>query len=274
MSMPSFWIQVDDLAARVGTARAPILYDVCCAEAFACGDRVIAGAKWRDLSTLDGWAGEIPADAEVVVNCLHGHQMSQSAVARLRHKGINARVVEGGIAAYIDADGVTVAKSDALPEFYAGPTRWVTREQPQVDRIACLWFIKRFADPTAEILFVQAEWVEQVAVEFDAVPFDIQGTDFSHDGDKCSFDAFLDRFGVEDKALHHVARIVRGADTGQLDLEPQAAGLLALSLGLSAANDDDRATLVQGMVIYDALYSWCRNATAETHNWPAQAASQ
>ena len=108
----------------------------------------------------------------------------------------------------------------------------------------------------------------------DAIPFDVPETEFSHEGEKCSFDIFLDRFGVEDEALRHVARIVRGADTGRPDLEPEAAGLLALSLGVSAANHDDHAALVQGMVTYDALYSWCRNAVAETHNWPAQGSDQ
>ena len=108
----------------------------------------------------------------------------------------------------------------------------------------------------------------------DAIPFDVPETEFSYEGDTCSIDTFLDRFGVEDDALRHVARIVRGADTGRLDLEPEAAGLLALSLGLSAANRDDHATLTQGMVFYDALYSWCRNAVAETRNWPAQASGQ
>ena len=272
--MSSFWISTSDLIQRVGIPRAPILFDTCRPEAFACAERVIAGAKWRDQRTVDAWAADIPAGAEVVVNCLHGHQMSQSTVARLRHMGVNARVVEGGIEGYIDAGGITVAKSDALPKFHEGTTRWVTRERPKVDRIACPWFIKRFVDPTAEILFVQAEWVEKAAIELEAIPFDIPDTDFSPVGEKCSFDTFLDRFEVEDEALRHVARIVRGADTGTLDLEPQAAGLLALSLGLSAANDDDLATLDQGMVLYDALYSWCRNAVAETHDWPAPAAGQ
>ena len=153
-------------------------------------------------------------------------------------------------------------------------TRWVTRERPKVDRIACLWFIRRFVDPFAEIHFVEDDWVKDAAVELEAIPFDVPETDFSHDGEKCSFDTFLVRFGVEDDSLHHLARIVRGADTARLDLAPEAAGLLALSLGVSAANQDDQASLAQGMVIYDALYSWCRDAVAESHNWPAQASSQ
>lgn len=274
MSISPFFISASDLIARIGTAQAPMLFDTCRAKAFASANRVVAGAKWRDHSAIDDWVTEIPEGADVVVNCVHGHQMSQSTVARLRQLGVNARVLAGGIDGYIEAGGVTIEKSDTLPNFHERATRWVTRERPKVDRIACPWFIRRFVDPAAEILFVEAEWVKGVAVEMDAVPFDVPETEFSHEGEKCSFDIFLDRFGVEDKALRHVARIVRGADTGRPDLEPEAAGLLALSLGVSAANHDDHAALAQGVVIYDALYSWCRNAVAETHNWPAQRAGQ
>ncbi len=274
MTMSPFWISAEDLIDRIGTPRAPMLFDTCRGKAFAAADRVIAGAKWRSQRAVDDWIAEIPANADVVVNCLHGHQMSQSTTAQLREKDVNARALEGGTDAYIEAGGVTIAKSDALPKYHEGATRWVTRERPKVDRIACPWFIKRFVDPAAEILYVHADWVKDSAIELDAIPFDVPDTDYSHDGEKCSFDVFLDRFGVEDSALRHLARIVRGADTARLDLEPQAAGLLALSLGVSAANHDDHAALDQGMVIYDALYSWCRNAVAETHSWPAQAAGQ
>ncbi len=272
--MPPFFISSADLIERVGTARAPMLLDTCRAKAFCAGDRVIAGAKWRNLRTLDDWITEIPQGRDVVVNCVHGHQMSQSAVSRLRQKGVNARVLQGGIAAYTEAGDITIAKSDDLPNYHETVTRWVTRERPKVDRIACPWFIRRFVDPSAEIHFVEDDCVKDAAVELEAIPFDVPETDFGHDGEKCSFDTFLDRFGVEDDALHHLARIVRGADTARLDLEPEAAGLLALSLGVSAANQDDHASLAQGMVIYDALYSWCRDAVAETHNWPTQASGQ
>lgn len=274
MSMSSFFIPASDLSARIGTAQAPMLFDTCRDKAFASAERVVAGAKWRDPGAIDRWVTEIPQGRDVVVNCVHGHQMSQSTVARLRQLGVNARVLQGGIEGYIEAGGVTIRKSETLPKFHAQATRWVTREKPKVGRIACPWFIRRFVDPAAEIFFVEADWVKGVAVELDAIPFDVPETEFSHEGEKCSFDVFLDRFGVEDGSLRHLARIVRAADTGRPDLEPEAAGLLALSLGVSAANHDDHAALAQGMVIYDGLYSWCRNAVAETHNWPAQGTSQ
>ncbi len=274
MSMAPFSITAEDLIRTIGTARAPIRFDTCRGEAFEALDRVIAGAKWRSHRAVDDWVREISAGADVVVNCLHGHQMSLSTTARLREKGVNARQLAGGIEAYIEAGGVTIKKSDALPTYHDGATRWVTRANPKVDRIACPWFIRRFVDTTAEILYVNADWVKETAIELDAIPFDVPETDFSHEGEKCSFDVFLDRFDVEDSALRHLARIVRGADTARLDLEPEAAGLLAASLGVSAANHDDHAALSQGMVIYDALYSWCRNAVSETHNWPAHAYGQ
>ena len=136
--------------------------------------------------------------------------------------------------------------------------KWVTRERPKIDRIACPWLIARFIDPQAEFIYVPAPRVADVAKETGATPFDVPGAEFGHHGEKCSFDAFLARFGLADPALHRLAAIVRGADTGKPDLTPQSAGLLAVSRGLSAVFADDHEMLRHGMVIYDALYAWCR----------------
>ena len=208
-------------------------------------------------------------DRPVVVYCVHGHKDSAGAGAELRAMGVKARTLEGGIEAFVEAGGTTVAKTDGLPPAHDRPTRWVTRARPKIDRIACPWLIRRFIDPQATFLYVDPEWVRETAEEFDAIAYDVPDTDYSHDGALCSFDTFVARFGITDPAVAHVARIVRGADTARLDLEPQAAGLLAMSLGLSAAYHDDHAMLERGMVLYDGLYAWSRGAAAETHNWPS-----
>lgn len=146
--------------------------------------------------------------------------------------------------------------------------QWVTRERPKIDRIACPWLILRFIDPGSEFLYVPADQVTGVARDTGAIPYDVPGVELSHDDDLCSFDAFLKKYSLDDIALHDLALIVRGADTGRLDLSPQAPGLLALSLGLSAMFHDDHEMLEHGLVIYDALYAWLRLARGEAHGWP------
>jgi hypothetical protein len=155
--------------------------------------------------------------------------------------------------------------------------KWITREHPKIDRIACPWLIRRFVEAEAEFLYVPDDKVFAVAAETGATPYDIPGAEpLSHDGELCSFDAFLKHYDLRDPALQKLALIVRGADTARPDLAPQAAGLHAISLGLSANYPDDHAMLEQGMVIYDALYTWCRALQHEVHNWkpapPAAAA--
>jgi hypothetical protein len=146
--------------------------------------------------------------------------------------------------------------------------KWVTRERPKIDRIACPWLIARFIDEQPEFLYVPNDRVQAVAEETDAIPYDVPDVELSHVGDLCSFDAFLSKYHLDDPALHQLATIVRGADTSRLDLAPQSAGLFAISLGLSANFADDHEMLGHGMVLYDALYAWCRNRQGETHNWP------
>jgi hypothetical protein len=146
--------------------------------------------------------------------------------------------------------------------------KWVTRERPKIDRIACPWLIRRFIDPEAEFLYVAAAQVLAVAQSTGATPYDIPGVEMSHVGERCSFDAFLAKYRLDDPALQQLATIVRGADTSRLDLAPQSAGLYAISLGLSQVFSDDQQMLRHGMVIYDALYAWCRACQDETHAWP------
>lgn len=146
--------------------------------------------------------------------------------------------------------------------------KWVTRERPKIDRIACPWLIRRFIEHDAEFLYVPAGKVLDVAQAENAIPYDIPGVEFTHAGDKCSFDAFLEKYGLTDPALLQLACIVRGADTSRLDLTPQSSGLFAISLGLSACFADDHEMLEYGIVMYDALYAWCRTCQSEQRAWP------
>ncbi|MGH6916149.1 MAG: chromate resistance protein ChrB domain-containing protein [Geminicoccaceae bacterium] len=146
--------------------------------------------------------------------------------------------------------------------------KWVTRERPKIDRIACPWLIARFIDGEPEFLYVPSDRVRKVAGETGAIPYDVPDVELSHVGELCSFDAFLSKYALAEPALQQLATIVRGADTGRLDLAPQAAGLLALSLGLSALFEDDHEMLGHGMVMYDALYAWLEQARGGTHGWP------
>lgn len=145
--------------------------------------------------------------------------------------------------------------------------KWVTRERPKIDRLACPWLVRRFIDSDAEILYVPANHVRRVAQETDAIPFDIPDVELGHEGVCCSFDAFLKQYGLSDPALHHLAKIVRAADTDRLDDAREAPGLLAISLGLNANIMDDQRLLETALPLYDALYTWCRSLIGERHGW-------
>ena len=146
--------------------------------------------------------------------------------------------------------------------------KWITRERPKIDRIACPWLIQRFIDKEAEFLYVPANQVLKVATETGAIPYDVPDVELSHEGDLCSFDAFLKKYHLTEPALDQLALIVRGADTSTLDLTNQSAGLYAISLGLSANYSNDHEMLKHGMVMYEALYAWCKSCQDESHNWP------
>ena len=149
--------------------------------------------------------------------------------------------------------------------------KWITREHVKVDRVACPWLIKKFVDKDAEFLYVPTKQVLEAAKEHDAIPYDIPDVTFSHDGELCSFDAFIKHYHLIDPALQRLAVIVRGADTAKLELAPQAPGLAAISLGLSRIFSDDYVMLKHGMVMYDALYAWCKEGQDEVHTWNPEA---
>jgi hypothetical protein len=152
--------------------------------------------------------------------------------------------------------------------------KWITRERPKIDRIACPWLVARFVDREPEFLYVPSADVARIAGETGAIPYDVPGVELSHVGELCSFDAFLRKYELADPALNRLATIVRGADTSRLDLTAQSPGLHALSLGLSQIFADDHEMLTHGMVMYDALYAWCRQSLGETRTWPSGMKSQ
>jgi hypothetical protein len=146
--------------------------------------------------------------------------------------------------------------------------RWITRERPKIDRVACPWLISRFIDPEADFIFVPPTEVVEKAKKLDAVPFDVHGVELTHDGELCSFDAFLKKYNLDEPELRYLALIVRGADTDRHDLTPESSGLFAISLGLSDMHsDDDQAVLRDGFIIYDALYRWLKFCGGEKHLW-------
>jgi len=267
--MPSFnEITVPRLGRLIGSPDAPAVIDVRTDEDAAAEPRSVPGSVRRDWRRASEWAREF-AGRRAVVLCQRGLKLSQGAAAWMRQEGVEAETLEGGFEAW-KAAGEPLVRADRVPPRDArGRTVWVTRHRPKVDRIACPWLIRRFVDPAAAFLFVAPSEVPAVAERFGATPFDIEGAAWSHRGDFCTFDTMLAEWELRSEPLSRLAAIVRGADTARFDLAPQAAGLLAVSLGLSRMHRDDLGQLAAGMAVYDALYRWCRDATGETHNWPA-----
>jgi len=236
-------ITAAELKQSLRTSTPPLVIDVRRNARFLESPYFLKGALRRDPERLEEWKRALP-NADIVVYCVHGHEVSQNAA-----KALGARYLEGGIEHWREEGGETIAKP------VGAPTRWVTRERPKIDRIACPWLIRRFIDADAKFLYVPAAQVKETA---QAIPFDVPGAEFGHHGERCSFDAFIEQFNLRDAALDRLARIVRAADTHRLDLAPEAAGLLAISTGLGKTIADDHALLEHGMVVYDALYAACR----------------
>jgi rhodanese-related sulfurtransferase len=272
MSSPNT-ISTDKLARLIGTPKCPALVDVRMDEDFACDPRLIPGTIRRPFGTVSEWAHEFTGRSVIVI-CQKGLKLSHGVAAWLRHVGIAADSLESGVLAWAEAKLPMVPASKILPLDPMGRTIWVTRARPKIDRIACPWLIRRFVDPNAVFLFVPSAEVQGVADRFGAMPFDIEGNGvfWSHRGELCTFDVMVHEFGLAMAPLNRLAAIVRGADTARLDLAPEAPGLLAASLGLSRMYADDNAQLEAGLLLYDAFYRWCRDATGETHNWPSRTA--
>ena len=240
-------ISAATLRQSLGSSEPPLVIDVRRNERFRESPYLVKGALRRDPEQVQEWKKNLPPSASIVVYCVHGHEVSQNVA-----KALGARYLEGGIEHWREEGGVTAAKPKGAA------TRWVTRERPKIDRIACPWLVRRFVDPDAEFLYVPVSDVKRAAQEKTATPYDVADVEFTHVGERCSFDAFLEKFHLRDPALDKLATIVRGADTSRLDLAPQAPGLLAISQGLSRIYENDLEMLEHGMIVYDALYAWCR----------------
>jgi rhodanese-related sulfurtransferase len=281
--MGVFSISPQALYARMGTADAPLVFDVCKCEDYDQLPRLIPGARWRDHQRSADWAAEIPrghnpAGPGAVLSCVKGLKVSQAAAAELRSRGLDVAILEGGSLGWVKGGFPTVKKFSNRPTAIGNrnglASRWVTRVRPKIDRIACPWLISRFLDPAAKFFYVGADQVINAALELDAIPYDVDGVEMTHRNqrgvDTCSFDTLISHYDIHDPALDRVATIARGADTARLDLAPEAAGLLAISLGNSRmAGPDDHVALERGMAVYDALYTWARFSSGETHDWPS-----
>ena len=273
MRAAGFFISPQDLWASIGSGSTPHIVDVCRRAVLEASSGMIPTSVWHGPGPAAAWSHTLDPAREIVLTCKAGHNLSQAAAAELRGQGIAARVLEGGREGWVAA-GLPFVSRAALARFApSNPSTWVTRRRPKIDSVACPWLIRRFIDADARFLFVDPSEVANVAADTGAIPFDIEGVELSHEGERCSFDTLLNRFGLQDDAaLARLALIVRGADTARPDLAPEAAGLHAVSLGLSAlAGDDDHAMLRHGFIVYDALYAWLRHAADERHNWPAKA---
>lgn len=223
-----------------------------CFSQYKSDDSLIYGSQWFDVR----WPWQAIGRVDVI--------------APIRTSDRSHKSLEGGFEAWV-GQSLPVVPTSKLPRRDGqGRTVWVTRSRPKIDRIACPWLIRRFVDPHAVFLFVPASEVEGVADRFGGVPFDIDADVlWSHRGELCTFDVMVEEFGLSIDPLKRLATIVRAADTARLDLAPEAQGLLAASLGLSRMYTDDLEQLEAGMLLYDAFYRWCRDASEETHNWPS-----
>jgi rhodanese-related sulfurtransferase len=264
-------ISADKLWRLVGVPHGPALIDVRGKDAFAADPRFIPGAIRHSHQTVSAWAPEF-AGRSVVAICENGRGQSEGVAAWLRDCGAaSAEVLAGGHEAWTQA-GLPLVPEGKLPQRDPhARTVWVTRSRPKIDRVACPWLIRRFVDPSAVFLFVAPAEVQSVAERFSGAPFDIEGVFWSHRGQRCTFDTIVDELGLQTPPLAKLAAIVRAADTDRLDLAPEAAGLLAASLGLSRMYSDDLEQLAAGMALYDAFYRWARDASDETHDWPTNA---
>jgi rhodanese-related sulfurtransferase len=269
MSAPYF-IEPRDLFQALFGPEPPVLIDVRRRERVEESNCLLPGSRLADPEEAESLPGRLDRTRPVVAACAHGQDRSQRLAAQLRSAGFAASSLAGGYEAWREAGLPTVVRTASGVALGDGPTTWITRRRPKIDRVACPWLIARFLDPEARFLFVEPDQVLAVAAEERAVAYDLPGATFEHDGEFCTFDTLLTAFGLAAIAeLRALALIVRGADTDRLDLTPQSAGLLAVSLGLSARfGDDDHAVLRHGFSVYDALYTWLRAARDERHSWP------
>jgi rhodanese-related sulfurtransferase len=262
----SCWTSAYTVFAELGLPDSAVLLDVRNDTELGKQPRLIPGALRALADQVGQWSRTLPRTRPVVAYCVGGGNTSAAVADSLTTMGFPATALEGGMDAWIRSEFPTVR---ARPELNVpGGSKWITRERPKIDRLACPWLVRRFIDPRAAFFYTPAHQVRSESQALRAEPYDIADVTFSHRGSRCSFDAFLDEFDLHDAALDRLADIVRAADTGELARSREAPGLLAISLGLSANITDDVVLLQHAMPLYDALYAWCKKAHDETHSWP------
>jgi rhodanese-related sulfurtransferase len=290
MTSPPSSIQPHQVFSLLGRADTPLIIDVRRPAAFEQSLRMLVGSIRVAPENIAAFAKASPP-RKVIVYCVYGHEVSAKAAEELQNAQWQVQLLAGGFEGGQDAvdaePDMASWRSQALPSLIKRPdwgvpsersSRWITRERPKIDRIACPWLIKRFIDPFAEFYYVPTQQVFDEAERLKTIPYDIPGAPVSHEGpngERCSFDALLKGFDLQIAALDKLAEIVRGADTDRLELVPQSAGLLALSLGMSALHHDDQTMLASMLPAYDALYAWCLQSVqggAEGHRWQPKAA--
>lgn len=260
-------ITVPQLLRKIGLPDAPVIVDISIDPDFADDPYLIPGSFRHPHTDIEGLKARLNGRACVIL-CQRGIKLSQGLVAWLRSDGIEAEYLSGGMFGWREHADTSRIPFAAIPDAVAGSTLWVTRHRPKIDRIACPWLIRRFVDPDARFLFVSPTEVQGVSERYNATPFDMPEGFWTHRGDKCTFDTMLDEFALQTPALDRLATVIRAADTNTHDLAPEAAGLLALSVGLSRQYRDDQAQLTVGLSLYDALYRWARDGNDEGHDWP------
>ncbi|RKE93730.1 chromate resistance protein ChrB domain-containing protein [Sulfitobacter guttiformis] len=261
-------ITVPQLLRLIGLPDAPVIADISVDPDFEADPFLIPGSFRHSHTDPHGLRERIAGRPSVIV-CQKGIKLSQGMAALLRSEGLTAEYLQGGNYGWRDHAGAPRIPAGIVPDKLGGNTLWVTRHRPKIDRIACPWLIRRFVDAQARFLFVSPAEVQGVAARYGATPFDVEDVFWSHREDRCTFDTMLTEFGLKTPALEHVATVIRAADTNRHDLSPEAAGLLALSVGLSRQYRSDDEQLVAGLALYDALYRWARDGQDEGHDWPA-----
>lgn len=252
-------ISCKNLLRLIGTPECPVIVDISIDPDFAEDPFLIPGSFRHPHTDLEGLIARLDGRA-CVITCQRGIKLSQGLTSRLQGRGIDAQFLTGGMHGWRDETSAPRIPYSAVP----ATNLWVTRHRPKIDRIACPWLIRRFIDPSAEFLFVSPDQAAGVADRYSATPFDIPDVALSHHNDLCAFDAILDAYHLRTEALDRLSQVVRAADTGTNN-SSQAAGLLAISVGLSRMFKDDHAQLDAAMPLYDALYRWARDGVDETH---------
>jgi rhodanese-related sulfurtransferase len=262
-------VSAQSVYGTLGLNDSPVLIDVRSEGQRAEQPRIIPGARCRQAQDVQAWAPTLPHSPSVIVYSASCDECGRVVADALSSLGRITRQLAGGLNAWLVAGYPTVRARPGL--HVPGMSRWITRERPKIDRLACPWLIRRFIDPQAQFFYTPPHLVRSEAKALEAEAYDIPEVTFSHRGSRCTFDALLDEFELKDPVLDQIAQIVRAADTGALEDAREAPGLLAISLGLSANIADDLLLLEQAMPIYDALYAWRKRAPDEVHSWPQPA---